>query len=64
MYRLIDWFARNPIAAKISCIDQQRIVNITDTNKQKVNMSAVIADLQPWLNELLKTYLSIYNENP
>jgi hypothetical protein len=34
------------------------------TNKQKVNMSAVIADLQPWLNELLKTYLSIYNENP
>ncbi len=48
-------------AAKISRIDQQRIVNITaDTNKQKVNMGAVMTDLQPWLNELLKTYPSIY----
>ena len=48
-------------ASKITRVDQQRIVNVTaDVDKEKINMTAVVADLKPWLDTLMQDYPRLY----
>ena len=48
-------------AAKITRVDQQRIVTISaDIDKKKIDMSAVGTNLSTWLSELMVDYPTIY----
>ncbi|MCB1621279.1 MAG: efflux RND transporter permease subunit [Thiothrix sp.] len=43
-------------ASKIARVDRQRIINITsDMDKEKADATAIMASMNPWVTELLKT---------